>query len=249
MTMPAGSATQISEIAEEIFRISTFVPDIGPTGFTFNQFLIRAEQPLLYHTGPRAMGRMVAAAIGELIEIEELRWIAFGHLEADECGAMNQFLAEAPHSQIAHGAMGCYVSLNDMANRPPRPLADGEVIDLGGKRVRHLDTPHVPHGWDSGVLFEESTGTLFCGDLFTNLGNGPAVTIDDLLGPAEEAESMFAATALTATTASTIAGLAKLAPSTLAVMHGSSFVGDCAGALNGLAEMYAARHQAAAAGI
>jgi flavorubredoxin len=237
--------TAVDEIADGIFRLATFVPDIGPTGFTFNQFLIRAEQPLLFHTGPRGMYPSVSAALASLIDPTTLRWITFGHLEADECGAMNLFLAAAPHAEVAHGAIGCMVSLNDLADRPPRPLADGEVIDLGGKRVRHMDTPHVPHGWDARVLYEETTGTLLCGDLFSSVGNGPALSTTDPVGPADAAEDMFRATSLTPSTAPTIRRLAELNPTTLAIMHGSSFAGDCAGALNALADSYAERLVAA----
>jgi flavorubredoxin len=237
--------TAVDEIADGIFRLSTFVPDIGPTGFTFNQFLIRADQPLLFHTGPRGMYPLVSTALASLFDPTTLRWITFGHLEADECGAMNLFLAAAPHAEVAHGAMGCMVSLNDLADRPPRPLADGEVIDLGGKRVRHIDTPHVPHGWDARVLYEETTGTLLCGDLFSNVGNGPALSTTDPVGPADATEDMFRATSLTPSTAPTIRRLAELNPTTLAVMHGSSFTGDCAGALNALADSYAERLVAA----
>lgn len=175
--------TRVNEIGAGIYRLSTFVPEIAPpAGFTFNQFLIDAEQPLLFHCGPRAMFSSVAPAVATILPPEKLRWIAFGHVEADECGAMNAWLGAAPRAQVAHGAIGCMVSLNDLADRTPRSLGDGEVIDLGGKHVRHIDTPHVPHGWDARVLYEETTGTLFCGDLFTHLGNGPAVTATDIVG-------------------------------------------------------------------
>jgi flavorubredoxin len=240
--------TQTDEIADGIYRLSTFVPDIGPTGFTFNQFLITAEEPLLFHTGGRRLFPLVSEAIAKVVPLESLRWITFGHVESDECGAMNEFLAAAPSAQIAHGAMGCLVSLDDMADRPPRPLADGEVIDLGGKQVRHLDTPHVPHGWEARVLYEESTKTLLCGDLFTHLGNGPALTADDLVEQAGAAEDMFLATCLTPSTGPSIRKLAELAPTTLAIMHGSSFSGDCAGALNRLADDYDTRVAAASKG-
>src|SRR6185312_9365531 len=167
--------TRISEIADGIYRLSTFVPEIAPpAGFTFNQFLIDADQPLLFHCGPRAMFASISAAVAQVLPPEQMRWIAFGHVESDECGAMNAWLAAAPQAVVAHGAIGCMVSLNDLADRPPRALADGEVIDLGGKRVRHIDTPHVPHAWEARVLYEETTGTLLCGDLFTHIGNGPA---------------------------------------------------------------------------
>jgi flavorubredoxin len=237
---------QIDEIADRIFRLSAFVPDIGPTGFTFNHFLIDAEEPLLFHTGARRMFGEISTAVSTILPVESLRWITFGHVESDECGAMNLFLAAAPGAQVAHGGMGCLVSLDDLADRPPRPLADGEVIDLGGKRVRHLDTPHVPHGWEARVLYEETTGTLLCGDLFTHLGNGPAVTHDDIVEPAGIAEDVFHATSLAPSTGATLRTLADLRPNTLALMHGSSFAGDCADALRRLADDYDARIAAVA---
>ncbi len=233
--------TKTDEIADGIYRLSTLVPDIGPTGFTFNQFLVDDEDPLLFHTGPRAMFPLVSAAIAKILPVENLRYITFGHLEADECGSMNLFLEAAPNAQVAHGAMGCMVSLNDLCDRPPLPLENGQVLELGRHSVQHHDTPHVPHGWDARVLFEQSTNTLLAGDLFTHLGDGPAVTDDDIIGPAEQAEDIFGATALTPMTAPTIHRLADLAPSTLALMHGSSYRGDGAAALHTLADAYAGR--------
>jgi flavorubredoxin len=169
--------TRIDEIAPGIYRLSTVVAEIAPpAGFTFNQFLIDAEEPLLFHCGPRGMFSSVSAAAARVLPLERLRWITFGHVESDECGSMNAWLATAPTAQVAHGMTACMVSLNDLADRPPRTLADGEAIDLGGKRVRYLDTPHVPHGWEAGLLYEETTGTLFCGDLFAHLGDGPALS-------------------------------------------------------------------------
>ncbi|MCW2657423.1 MAG: fold metallo-hydrolase [Jatrophihabitans sp.] len=237
--------TTIEEIAAGIYRLSTFVPQVGPTGLTFNQFLLADEEPLLFHTGHRSMFPDVRAAIEQVLPVERLRWITFGHVESDECGAMNEFLAVAPESQIAHGAGGCQVSLDHLADRAPRPLADGEVIELGRMRVRHLDTPHVPHGWDARVLFEETTQTLLCGDLFTHLGNGPALVHSDVLGPSEQAEDMFGYSSLSPTTPATVDRLAALAPRTLALMHGSSYTGDCRTALHTLADAY--RHRIAAA--
>jgi flavorubredoxin len=237
--------TRVDEIADGIFRLSTLVPDAAPGGFTFNQFLIKADEPLLFHTGPRAMFPLVSEAVGRVLPVESLRWITFGHVEADECGSMNQWLAAAPQSTVAHGIMGNLVSLNDLADRPPRDLADGEVIDLGGKRVRHIDTPHVPHGWEARVLFEESTATLFCGDLITQTGDGPASTGGDLIGLAMQTEEMFAYTSSAPRLASTARTLADLAPRTLACMHGSSFVGDGAVVLHGLADAYDERYPAA----
>ncbi len=236
---------RIDEVADRIYRFSTFVPEIGPTGFTFNQYLIVDEEPLLFHTGLRHLFPLVSEAIASLTPLESLRWITFGHLEADESGSMNEFLEVAPRAEVAHGAMGCLVSFNDLATRPPVALADGQIIELGAHRVRHIDTPHVPHGWEARVLFEETTGTLLCGDLFTQLGDGPAVTGDDLLEAASQAEDVFRPSCLAPTTGSTIRGLADLAPSTLAVMHGSCFSGDGAGALRALAENYDTRVQVA----
>jgi len=230
--------TGVDEIADHIYRLSTCVPEAAPGGFTFNQFLIVADEPLLFHTGPRRMFPLVSEAIRRVMPLERLRWITFGHVESDECGAMNEFLGAAPHAQVAHGALGCAVSLNDLCDRAPRSLTDGEVIDLGGKRVRHLDTPHVPHNWEARVLFEETTGTLFCGDLLTHAGDGPALTEADIVGPAIAAEHLFHATALSPVTAPTIRRLAALEPQTLAVMHGSSTRCRCAGSLLELADAY-----------
>ncbi len=230
--------TSTHEIADRIYRISTVVPEAAPGGFTFNQFLVDADQPLLFHTGPRRMFPLVSAAIARVLPLERLRWITFGHVESDECGAMNEFLAAAPRAQVAHGEIGCMTSLDDLCDRPPRRLADGEVLDLGGKRVRHIDTPHVPHNWDAGVLFEETTHTLFSGDLFTHLGDGPALTDGDIVGPALAAEEAFRATALTPATGPTIRRLAALEPRTLAVMHGSSTQTRCAESLVSLASAY-----------
>ena len=230
--------TRVDEIADHIYRLSTFVPDIGPTGFTFNQFVIDADEPLVFHTGPRLMFPSVSSAIATVVPLERLRWITFGHFESDECGAMNLFLGASPNAQIAHGALGCMVSINDLADREPRPLGPDEVLDLGGKRVRSIDTPHVPHGWDAHLIYEETTGTLFCGDLFTHLGDGPALTTNDLLDAAAQAEDIFGATCLTPETAPTIRRLADLDPTTLAIMHGSSYNGDPRTALHALADDY-----------
>ncbi len=230
---------RIDEIGEGIVRISVFVPDIAPpAGFTFNHFLVRGDEPLLFHCGLSKMFPAVSAAVARVIPLERLRWLSFGHFESDECGAMNEWLAAAPQAQAAHGMTGCMVSLNDMASRPPRVLSNGEVIDLGGKRVRYIDTPHVPHGWDAGVLFEETSRTLLCGDLFTHTGNGRALVTQDIVGPALAAEDYFQYTSLCPSTAPAIGRLAELATARLAVMHGSSFEGDAAAALKSLAGAY-----------
>ncbi len=238
--------TRTAEIADGIYRLSIFVPEIAPpAGFTFNQFLVLGDEPLLFHTGLRRMFPLVRDALARIILPERLRWIAFGHYEADECGAMNEWLAVAPPAQVAHGQTACLVSLNDMADRAPRILADGEVIDLGGRRVRYIDTPHIPHGWDAGVLYEEGNGTLLCGDLFTQLGDGPALTDGDVVGPALAAEDLFRYSSLSPGMGATIRRLAGLSPRTLALMHGPSFAGDGAAALRALADDYDRRIRSA----
>jgi len=235
--------TKVTEIADEIYRLSTFVPHIAePAGFAFNSFLVRGEEPLLFHTGLRKMFPLNRDAVAKLMPVEKLRWIAFGHYEADECGAMNEWMAVTPNAQVAHGQTGVLVSLDDMADRAPRMLADGETVELGGgKRVRYIDTPHTPHGWDAGVMFEESTGTLLCGDLFTQLGDNPALTSGDIVGPAIQGEDLFQYSALAPGMGSAIRRLAPLNPTTLALMHGPSFQGDGAAALNALADHYERR--------
>jgi flavorubredoxin len=233
--------TMVDEIAENVFRLSTLVPDAAPGGFTFNQFVLKADEPLLFHTGPRAMFPLVSSAISQLLPVESLRWIAFGHVEADECGSMNLFLAAAPNATVVHGTMGNLVSLNDLADREPRSVADGDILDLGGKRIRHIDTPHVPHGWEARVMYDETTATLLCGDLFTQTGAGPAVTTADVIGPSLATEELFGYTSSASRLAATARRLSELSPQTLACMHGSSFNGDCVAALRGLADAYEER--------
>ena len=227
--------TQVDEIAPNIFRLSTFMPEMPPVGFTFNQYLINADEPFLFHCGGRNLFAFVSKAATNIIPLEKIRWISFGHVESDECGSMNQWLAAAPNAQVVHGAIACMVSLNDLADRPPRALKNNEILDLGGMRVRYIDTPHVPHAWESGLVFEETTKTLFTGDLFTQLGNGPAVTTESIVSSAILAEEGFHATALTPSTAPTIRALKSLNPECLAVMHGSCFKGDCGAELEALA--------------
>jgi flavorubredoxin len=235
--------TRTTEIAEGVYRLSTLVPEVAPpAGFTFNQFLLIADEPLLFHCGHRGMFESISTAVRRIMPIEKLRWISFSHFEADECGAMNQWLAAAPRAQVAHGVLGCDVSLNDTADRAPRALADDEVIDLGGKRIRYLATPHVPHGWDAGLMFEESGGTLLCSDLLGSVGDGPALTEADVVGPALAAEDMFHSMSVTPRTVVTLRRLAALRPRTLAIMHGASYAGDGAAALGALADGLAARN-------
>ncbi len=230
--------TQIAEIAPNIYRLSTYVAEAD---FMFNQFLVVDEEPLLFHTGLRTMFPLIESAVARLMPVDQLRWITFGHVEADECGSMNLWLAAAPNAQVAHGERGCTVSVNDLADRSPRSLQNGEVMNLGDKRLRRIETPHVPHGWDAGVFYEEETSTLLCGDLFTAIGNSPALTEHEITGPALAAEDVFSATCLTPTTGPTIRSLADLRPQTLGLMHGPSYAGDCSQALCDLASAYEER--------
>jgi flavorubredoxin len=232
--------TTIDEIAPDIFRLSTLVPEVAPGGFSFNQFLVRDDEPFLFHTGMRQLYPLVSAAVASIVPLEDLRWISFGHVEADECGAMNQFLADAPKAEVVHGGLAVMVSLNDLADRPPRVVDDGEVLDIGSHRLRFLATPHVPHGWESGLWFDEMTETLFAGDLFTQIGDGPAITTDDIVGASLEAEALFASTSCGPNLLPALQTLAALEPTTLATMHGSSYRGDGGTQLRALAAGYGA---------
>jgi flavorubredoxin len=233
--------TEVTEIADRIYRLSTFVPMVGPKGFTFNQFLIDAEQPLLFHYGHRAMFPLISAAVKSVIPLDRLRWTTCSHVEGDESGALNQWLAAAPNAVPAHGQIGCNIWLTDMADRAPRPLKNDETIDLGGKRVRWLDTPHVPHNWDAGLIYEETTGTLFSSDLFTQLGACAATTKDDIVDAAIATEKAIPFMPATPQAAPTLRRLAALKPKTIALMHGPAFQGDGAAALDALAGYYETR--------
>jgi flavorubredoxin len=230
--------TTIDEIADGIHRIATFVPDAG---ISFNQILVTGDEPLLFHTGMRALFPLVSEAVARVLPLDQLRWISFGHVEADECGSMNQWLAAAPAAEVAVGGLGAMVSVNDLADRPPRALDDGETLDIGGKRLRYLATPHVPHGWDAGVLYEETTGTLLCGDLFTQMGDRPAVSDDSPMESTIAAEDAFGYSSLAPGTVATVHRLAELEPSTLALMHGSAHRGAGGRWLRDLAASYAER--------
>ena len=228
--------TRVDEIADGIFRLSTFVADVGPSGFTFNQFLIDDDEPMVFHTGPRALFPSSPRRSGRSLRcrasLDRLRAPRSRRVWRDEP------LPGRCAPRVAHGALGCMVSLNDLADRPPVPLAEGQVLDLGRHRVRHID--HAC-GWETRVLSRESTATLLCGDLFTQLGDPPPLVSDDVVEAAAHAEDIFGASCLTPQTAPTIRQLAELAPRALAIMHGSSFVGDGEAALNALADDYAAR--------
>ena len=235
--------TKVDQIADGVYRISTCIPDIAPGGFTFNQFLVDAEEPLLYHTGMRQLFPLVREAVEKVLPVQRLRWISFAHVEADECGAANDFLGAAPQSEVVHGELGVMLSLNDMLDRPPRALADGEVLALGGQghSVVEVATPHVPHNWESHVLFEKQTRTLFCGDLCSQFGDGAPVTDHDLLESAVHAEELFWQTSMGPAVPAAYRRLADLEPTTLAIMHGSSYNGDCSRLLRELADVYETR--------
>lgn len=220
--------TRIDEIADGIYRISTAIPpEAMPGGFTFNQFLIAADEPLLYHTGLRRIFPDVCTAIERVLPVSRLRHVAFSHYEADECGALNGFLALAPRAVPVCSEVAKMVSVDDTSDRPARGLRDGEELALGRHRVRWISTPHLPHGWECGHLFESTTRTLFCGDLFTQLGHAHApITDADILAPSEAARVAFDYYANSRDQSALLGKLARLEPTTLACMHGSSWRGD-----------------------
>ena len=234
----AQSGTNVAEVADGIYRINTPVvlEDVAG-GFSFNQYLIRDDEPLLFHTGPRKLFPLVREAVASLIEPERLRYVAFSHFEADECGSLNEWLAAAPEALPVCSTIGAMVSVNDVADRPARALRDGETLSLGRHLVRWFDTPHLPHGWDSGLLMEEVTRTLFCGDLFTQGGaHSPALTDSDILGPSESFRAPMDYFAHAPDTSRQLERLAGTRPRTLACMHGSAWQGDGAALLRALAE-------------
>lgn len=238
MVTNAQSGTRIDEIADGIYRISTPIGvEAIAGGFTFNQYLVTDDDPLLFHTGPRRMFPLVRDAIVSVMRIEKLRYVGLSHFEADECGAMNELLAAAPSAVPVCGQVAAMVSVNDVADRPARALADGEVLTLGRHRVRWLDTPHVPHAWECGFLHEEATRTFLCGDLFTQAGaRHVPITEADILGPSEECRAGLDYYAHAPSTRPTLERLAELQPTTLACMHGSAWRGDGAALLRALAD-------------
>lgn len=229
---------RVTEIAPDVFRICLYARAID---LTFNYFLVRDEQPLLFTTGFRASFPLLHSAVASLIDPSRLRWIGFSHFESDECGALNQWLDAAPQAQAVCGMVSAMVNVNDFAVRPPRAMADGETIATGKYRFRYCPTAQLPHGWDAGLLFEETQRTLFCSDLFTQNGDGTAITEDDLSEQVRASMSQMQASPLadympyTPHTDGILGKLADLNPKTLAIMHGSSFAGDGARALRGLA--------------
>jgi flavorubredoxin len=231
------SGTNVHEIADGIYRINTPVKIGGSVGFSFNQYLVDDDEPLLFHTGPRKLFALVREAVASVLPIERLRYIGFSHVEADECGSLNEWLAAAPHSLPLCGSVAAVVSIEDLADRPPRVLADGEDVSLGTHRVRWLDAPHLPHAWECGFLVEERTATLLCGDLFTQPGSGLSpLTESDILGPSEEFRHEMDYFSHTKNARAMFEKLAETKPTTLACMHGSAWQGDGARLLRELAD-------------
>ncbi|HVN90807.1 MAG TPA: MBL fold metallo-hydrolase [Candidatus Binataceae bacterium] len=231
-----ASGTNINEIAERIYRISTPL-EVMPGGFTFNQYLIVDDAPLLFHTGLRRIFPLVSEAVASVIPPESLRYIAFSHYEADECGSLNDWLAVAPNAVPLCGKLAAMLSVNDTALRPAKELADGETLSLGKSVVRWFDTPHLPHGWECGYLMEETTRTLFCGDLFTQPGgNPPPITDGDILSPSEMLRGHLDYYAYSKNSGALFAKLAAARPAILACMHGSAWRGDGADLLKELSK-------------
>ncbi len=231
------SGTNVFEIADGIYRINTPVSVEGAGGFSFNQFLIADDEPLLFHTGPRRMFPLVHEAVNSVLPAGSLRYIAFSHVEADECGSLNEWLTAAPHSVPLCGRVAAMVSISDLADRAPRPLADGETLSLGRNTVCWFDAPHMPHAWECGFLLEERTATLMCGDLFTQGGSDhPSITESDILGPSEAFRHQMDYYSHTKNARAILEKLASTNPDTLACMHGSAWRGDGGKLLRALAD-------------
>lgn len=242
------AGTNVHEIADGIYRINTpvAIPD-GPGGFNFNQYLIVDDEPLLFHTGPRRLFPLVREAMAAVMPAERLRFVAFSHVEADECGSLNEWLAVAPRAEPVCSRIAAMVSIADLADRAPRALADGEVLSLGRHALRWLDTPHVPHGWDGGLMMETSTRTLLAGDLFTQGGSGAVpLTESDILEPSEAFRAPLDYFAHAPDTGAIIEKLARERPTTLACMHGSAWRGDGAQLLRALAQRLSGARSGAA---
>ena len=232
------SGTNIHEIAAGIFRINTPVPLPGGLAFNFNQYLIVDDAPMVFHTGLRQLFPLVSEAIRTVLPLERLKYVGLSHFEADECGALNDFLAAAPNAVPVCSQVAALVSLGDYADRAPRALADGEDLALGAHTIRWFDTPHVPHAWECGLMLDLTTRTFFCGDLFTQGGTGEvALTEADILGPSEAFRKPMDYYAHAPQTRATLERLAREAPTTLAVMHGSAWRGDGARLLRELAAL------------
>jgi flavorubredoxin len=229
-----ATGTRIDEVDDQLFRISTPVENV-PGGFSFNQYLLIDDEPLLFHTGPRGLFESVRAAIAHVMPVERLRWLAFSHVEADECGALNALLAAAPKAQPLCSSIAAIVQMNDLADRAPRALQDGETLSTGKRTLRWLDTPHLPHGWECGYLFDATARVLFCGDLFTQPGLGQTpVTEADVLAPSEAFRAQMDYFSYSRRTPELIEKVAATSPRLLACMHGAAWRGDGASALRAL---------------
>jgi len=233
-----GPQAVVTEIGPDLYRLSLYAPDFD---LQFNHFLVVDEEPLLYHAGLKAMFHPLRAAVAKVLDPARLRWIGFSHFESDECGGLNEWLGLAPEAQPLCSDVGAMVSVNDYALRPARGLADGEAIETGRYRFRSCRTPHLPHGWDASVMFEETEGTLLCSDLFHHVGDAEPLTTSDVVARSIESLKAYQAGILadyapyTTRTAALFGKLAALGPKRLAIMHGSSFEGDGARALADLA--------------
>jgi flavorubredoxin len=233
------SGARVEEIAERVYQIH--LPVEGGA-FSFNQYLVVDDEPLLFHTGPRALHPLVVRSVESVIPVERLRYIAYSHCENDECGGMRELLARAPRAVPVTGAIGAMLN-SDLFDTPTRALEEGAPLSLGASAVTWLATPHLPHAWECGYLFESRTKTLFCGDLFTQPGaNGPAITPHDVLEPSERVRTSNDYFALTSNAEQLLEKLAATRPAALACMHGSAYEGDGAGLLRALGKRIAASH-------
>ena len=226
-----------TEIADGTYQLTTYLEEID---FGLNQYLVVGDEPLLFHTGLRSLYAPIAAAVTRIVPFTDLRWVGFGHVEADECGSLNQWLAAAPDAIAVSGVTGCMVSVSDMADRPPRARSDDDVLDIGGHRLRWLDTPHLPHNWEAGLFCDETTRTLFCGDLFSQWGPYPPTTTDDIAVPGAADDPSYS---LAPSSPAILRRLAGLDVATLAQMHGPAYTGDCSTALRTLAGQFELRHR------
>jgi flavorubredoxin len=230
--------TTVNEIAPDFYRISTYIPEAE---LQFNQFLIDDDEPVLFHTGMKVLFPLVREAVATVIDPSTIRWISFSHFEADECGSLNEWLQIAPNAKAACSVVGAMVSINDFAIRPAKEMNDGEVLNTGKYRFRYLSTPHVPHCWEAGLLFEETKGTLLSSDLFHQCGDVEASTESDVIERARKTLIDYQAGPLanympyTKHTDGVMQRLAELKPQTIAPMHGSTYVGDGEKALKDLA--------------
>jgi flavorubredoxin len=221
---------RVDEIAPDLYRISVYVKEID---LQFNHFLVKDEEPLLFHTGLRGMFPLVHQAVASVIDPAQLRWIGWSHFEMDECGALNEWLAAAPQALPICGQLGAMINVADYANRPPKALDPAETLTTGRHRFRFIPTPHLPHGWDAGVLFDETDRVLLCSDLLHQVGDVEPVTSADItdryhhaLAAYQQSPVLMEYVPYNDNTRRQLAKLAALKPRTLAAMHGSTFVGD-----------------------